>query len=280
MRASRSSVTLTPPSAAATSRSRICFSGSNPSQAKVLDVARARAPTRAPDPRSRVATIRMPWPSARSATASNAVAQTGDLVVDQVHRHRHDPAALGHREPDRAERGQAARRLAHVARDLLRRLLVGAVEVDVERHERLAGSDRRRPGPPDPVRSEVGQPLAAGDRVAQALELALADLARATPGPATAPPGRTGRRGRRASPRASRPKSRASTTQSSIVDAAHRHERDHVGRAHPRVTAVMRRTCRSARPPSAAPAIALARTASGVPSTVVSSRLWSGSASA
>ena len=142
-----------------------------------------RPPRRAP-PRARAPRSRSPAHRGRArkppaaTTASNAVREPGDLVVDQVHRDR-DAAALGDQRtrspaapavPRPRTRGSRARcpspRVPSSVPD----------EVDVERDERLPGADRRGAGRPDRVRAEVGQPLAAGDGLAQALVLAAADL--------------------------------------------------------------------------------------------------------
>ena len=113
-----------------------------------------------------------------------------------------------------------------------------AVQVDVERDQRLPGADRGRAGRPDRVRTEVRQPLAAARPPPAAPRTRRGGRRRATPARARAPRGRRGRRAGRASRRARvRTRERARRI-ASIVDAAHRHERDHVGGAHPRVPAL------------------------------------------
>ncbi len=135
---------------------------------------RRRARPEARGRRSRTRAPRIPRSAPSASTASNAVrgpvTSKSTRFIDTV-----THAAFGDREPDRSDRRQAAARLADQRRDLLRCLL-GPGQVQVERHERLAGADRGRPGAPDLVRPEVGQALAPRDRFAQALELASAHV--------------------------------------------------------------------------------------------------------
>src|SRR5204863_4294843 len=78
--------------------------------------------------------------------------------------------------PDRPQRREPPARRPDRPGDRPRRVPVGAVEVDVERYQRLPSADGGGPRGTERMRSEVGETLPVSDGVAEPLELTFAHV--------------------------------------------------------------------------------------------------------